>query len=112
MEQNRRKCKRWNFLPLKIYNNENKHFGNIRDISTEGIGLIIKHDIETSKNFSLKMHIPETLTNGNDVDFTAKSVWCQPVWSNRYTAGFEYINADPQTKEELQKLINKYGFDI
>jgi len=112
MDKNKRECKRWSFLPLKILNNENNHFGNIRDISTKGIGLIIKDKITAPKKFSFKMHIPNTLKNGNDVDFVARSVWCQPVWDNRYSAGFEYIDTDQQTIEKIQKLIDKYGFII
>jgi hypothetical protein len=85
--------------------------GNLVDITPQGAKLVSKASIPTNRVFQLKMELSEDIADKPYLEFTAKSLWCQPDIDPRlYNTGFQLLDVAPQDVEIIQRIIDTYGF--
>lgn len=86
--------------------------GHLVDLTVEGIKLISKKKIETGKNFTLKMIMPEEYSRERFVRFQATSMWSRPdINPDFFATGFKAANLDTNARNLFQDLINQVGFN-
>jgi hypothetical protein len=113
MYQNKRKLRRVHLIYyLRIFdNNSGLNVGHLVDITTEGIMMISEEKVTLGKDFSLRMQLPTTITGREEINFTARSLWCKPdINPDFFVSGFRINDISPQEVKTITALINAYGF--
>ena len=85
-------------------------FGELVNITIEGLMAITDREIETQAIFQLALQLPESLNGSDQLVLGADCLWCRRAENHyRYWAGFQIIDASEQALEQIEALIDLYG---
>lgn len=85
-------------------------FGELVNITTEGLMLITDREIETQAIFQLALQLPEPLKGSAQIVIGADCLWCRRAENfTRYWAGFQIIDASELALAQLEVLIDLYA---
>ena len=88
-----------------------KLIGHLADIHTEGMMVISEHPQEIGVGYEIKIILPETLNNKNEIYFNAKALWCRKYFNPLFfQCGFQIQHISAVHVELIESLIDKYGF--
>ncbi len=86
--------------------------GELVNITTNGMMLISNEHIETNSIFQFALQLPHPLDGHDSIPLGVDCLWCRKVENfSRYWAGFQIIDASPDARELIDKLIAHYGSD-
>lgn len=87
-------------------------FGELVNITPEGLMVIADREIETQAIFQLALQLPETLEGSESIVLGADCLWCRHADNfHRYWAGFQIIDASNRALAQIDALIRLYGKD-
>ncbi|MBL4826957.1 MAG: PilZ domain-containing protein [Spongiibacteraceae bacterium] len=97
--------------PIIITNQiSGKDFGELVNITTEGMMLITDKEISTHSIFQLSIVLPCNPQDKETVEVGADCLWCRKVENfHRYWAGFHIIDISAQATQQLENLISHYS---
>jgi hypothetical protein len=113
MHQDKRQLKRVHLIYyLRIFDNETgANIGHLVDITTQGIMMISEEPVPAGKDFSFRMQLPTTITGREEIQFSARSLWCKKDFNpDFYVSGFQIKEISPQEVNTISSLMNAYGF--
>lgn len=85
-------------------------FGELVNVTTEGIMVMTDREIETQAIFQLALQLPEAIRGSNQIVIGADCLWCRRAENfYRYWAGFQIIDASEGALEQIEALIDLYG---
>lgn len=85
-------------------------FGELVNITTEGIMVMTDREIETQAIFQLSLELPEPLIGSAQLVLGADCLWCRRAENfSRYWAGFQVIDASELALEQIEALIDLYA---
>ncbi len=98
---------------LEVHDAQSDHLlGHLVDLTTKGIKLVSREQIEIDIEFSVKMMLPEEYSQGKYVCFSAKSIWSgKDVNPDFYATGFFSPDLTDEVKDIFMQLIDKAGFN-
>ena len=96
---------------LKVFGKKtNRLFGDLVDITIEGIKLIGEKPIKTKVIFQLKMDLPRKINGEREISFNAKSTWCRKdERTNYYNTGFQLTSITANDVARIENLIEEYS---
>ena len=85
-------------------------FGELVNITTEGLMMMADREIETQAIFQLALQLPEPIKGSNQIIVGADCLWCRRAENfYRYWAGFQIIDASEIALAQLEVLIDVYA---
>lgn len=85
-------------------------FGELVNLTREGMMLIIDREIETQAIFQLALQLPEPLKGDDQIVLGADCLWCRHAENYyRYWAGFQIIDASERALQQIDALIELYA---
>ena len=108
----RKSSRKYLVFYLRVFDGmSSKILGHLVDISERGIMLICDAPIQVNEDYRLRMRLPTSLKDRQEVIFTATSRWCR-VDSNPdfHLAGFQMHDLEDQTKRLIATLISDFGY--
>jgi hypothetical protein len=85
-------------------------FGELVNITAEGLMLIIDREIETQAIFQVALQLPEMLKGDDQIVLGADCLWCRRAENYyRYWAGFQIIDASERALQQIDALIELYA---
>ncbi len=85
-------------------------FGELVNVTTEGIMVMTDREIETQAIFQLALDLPEPINGANQIIVGADCLWCRRAENfYRYWAGFQIIDASEQALKQLEVVIDLYA---
>ncbi len=85
-------------------------FGELVNITTEGLMVMADREIETQAIFQLALQLPEPIKGSDQIVVGADCLWCRRAENfYRYWAGFQIIDASEQALAQLEVLIELYA---
>lgn len=85
-------------------------FGELVNITTEGLMVITDREIETQSIFQLALELPEPLAGSDVLVLGADCLWCRRAENfYRYWAGFQIIDASDHALAQIEALIDLYS---
>lgn len=85
-------------------------FGELVNITTEGLMVMTDREIETQAIFQLSLQLPEVIKGADHIVIGADCLWCRRAENfYRYWAGFQIIDASQKALEQIDALIDLYG---
>lgn len=109
----RRKTKRRYLLYYgRVYDETaQKQLGYLVDITERGFMLLGEEQMPVGQTFHLKLELTLEISKGPFMNFTAKSLWCEPdISPDHYNCGFEIVEIKPEDVKLIQEIIQVYGF--
>ena len=109
----RRKVKRRHLLYYgRVYDeNVQKLLGYLIDITESGFMLLSEVPYPIGVTRQLKLEVTDDIGQGPYMNFTAKSIWCEPdIDPSHFDTGFEIEEIKPSDKELILTIVEKYGF--
>jgi len=77
-------------------------FGQILDISLEGIRMRCCETVKRGEKYSLTLQLPKEIGNGGKLRFEAKSIWTRPDKHPGYQlSGFKLVSFDEASRKYL-----------
>ncbi len=85
-------------------------FGELLNVTVEGIMAITDKEIDTHSIFQLELILPFEINGSNSVKIGADCLWCRKAENfHRYWAGFHIIDASDEALLQLETLIDQYS---
>lgn len=85
--------------------------GFLGDISTEGLMLFSKDEIELDRVFHFRINLDKEFGMEKNLVFEARSLWREMDANPEYfTVGFKFVDLDQAGSDIVKYLIQKYGF--
>ena len=85
-------------------------FGELVNVTVEGIMIISDKEIPTQSIYQLSLQLPVEIDGSSTVELGADSLWCRSVENfNRYWAGLHIIDASDHALTQLEELIAHYS---
>ncbi len=85
-------------------------FGELVNITTEGLMVMTDREIETQAIFQLSLQLPEMIKGADHIIVGADCLWCRRAENfYRYWAGFQIIDASEKALAQIDGLIDLYG---
>ncbi|MCU7917949.1 MAG: PilZ domain-containing protein [Candidatus Thiodiazotropha sp. (ex Dulcina madagascariensis)] len=112
--EDRRTIKRRHLIYyLRVWElDQNNLLGHVVDITTEGMMLISDKPIPTGEELSLEIRLPDTEGALTPLNFRAICRWSdKDINTAFYDSGFEFTDKSPAKIENLQQMIEAYGFN-
>ncbi|MFZ1040216.1 MAG: PilZ domain-containing protein [Anaerolineales bacterium] len=109
----RRKIKRRHLLYYgRIYDETaQKLLGYLVDITESGFMLLGEEPFPIGETRRFKLEVTEDVGKRPYINFTAKSIWCEPdIDPSHFDIGFEIAEIKPDDKELILIIVEKYGF--
>lgn len=87
-------------------------FGELVNITSEGLMIMTDREIETQAIFQLALQLPEPMRGSDQLILGADCLWCRRAENfYRYWAGFQVIDASDQALAQIDALISLYAKD-
>ncbi|MBI1794922.1 MAG: PilZ domain-containing protein [Chloroflexi bacterium] len=109
----RRKTKRRYLLYYgRVYDQTaQKLLGYLVDITERGFMLLSEEPMPVGRIRELKLEVTTDIAKGPYINFTAKSLWCEPdLDPSRYNIGFEIVKIEQEDIQIIREIIAAYGF--
>ena len=113
MMEERRKVKRRHLLYFgRVYDeNLQKLLGYLVDITEQGFMLLSEEPYPVGVTKRLKLEVTDDVGAGPYIDFTVKSIWCEPdIDPSHWDTGFKIEEIKPGDRELILSIVEKYGF--
>lgn len=96
---------------LKIFEQDSDELlGRLGDITEKGFLLISDKGLPVEKEFDLRMKLPDTYPDEDEIEFIAESVWSQKdVNPDFYATGFKITGISSEAKQTISELIDLIG---
>lgn len=97
---------------LRVFDGmSNRVLGHVVDISTKGVMLISDQPITVSEHHLLRMRLPSSIANKDELLFNATSKWCkQDINPDFYVTGFEIQEVSEEIARYILCLVDDFGF--
>lgn len=97
---------------LRVFDGmSNRVLGHVVDISTRGVMLISDQPIPVNGQHLLRMRLPSTIGNRDELLFNASSKWCkQDINPDFYITGFEIEEVNEEVARFILCLVDDFGF--
>ena len=97
---------------LRVFDGmSNRVLGHVVDISTKGVMLISDQPITVNEHHLLRMRLPSSIANKDELLFNATSKWCkQDINPDFYVTGFEIQEVGEEIARYLLCLVDDFGF--
>jgi hypothetical protein len=90
-----------------VFTNEN--VGELINVTIEGLMIMANEPLETQSIFQLQLHLPAPIKGQTHINLGVDCLWCkQDDNFNRYWAGFQIIDASPESIDILAELITQF----
>ena len=111
MQEKRKLQRKKLVIYLGVYSGESKiPLGFVVDIHSAGLMLRSDCPIETKKTFTLRMELPQQISQQNRVDFSAECIWCEKEEDmDFYKTGFRIMNPNEELLGIINSLIKYFG---
>ena len=111
MDERRKLNRKYIAFFTRIFNRENGDLlGHLADLTPEGMMLISEEPIYIEQDLELRMDLSGTFFEKENLDFSARSVWCLPDIDPKFwNTGFKIIELSEENKEIIQRIIAEYG---
>nr|MBN2276688.1 PilZ domain-containing protein [candidate division Zixibacteria bacterium] len=99
-------------IRINVFNLDTRQpFGNLVDISTEGIMLIGDKNITATGPVHLRLELPVSINGVTELTFEACNLWSRKDDdSYYYRAGFQLKNVSDDIRKIIEMLINSPEF--
>jgi hypothetical protein len=85
--------------------------GYLGDIHTQGMMLVSESPLTIKKNYNLRIILPERLNDHDEINATARALWCSPYVNPLFhQTGFQIQDLQQEYVQLLESMIQKYGF--
>jgi hypothetical protein len=85
--------------------------GYLGDIHTKGMMLIGESPLAIRRNYNIRITLPEPLDNHEEIEATARALWCRPFINPLfYQIGFKIQDLQREYVQLLESMIQRYGF--
>ncbi|MEE8056456.1 MAG: PilZ domain-containing protein [Pseudomonadales bacterium] len=85
-------------------------FGELVNVSVEGMMVITDKEIPTHSIYQLSLQLPIEINGSSTVEVGADSLWCRKVENfHRYWTGFHIIDVSDTAMAQLEALIAHYS---
>jgi hypothetical protein len=97
---------------LRVFDGmSNRVLGHVVDISTKGVMLISDQPITVNEHHLLRMRLPSSIANKDELLFNASSKWCkQDINPDFYVTGFEIQEVSEEIARYILCLVDDFGF--
>ncbi|KAB2889793.1 MAG: PilZ domain-containing protein [Desulfobulbaceae bacterium] len=97
---------------LRVFDGmSNRVLGHVVDISTKGVMLISDQPITVNEHHLLRMRLPSSIANKDELLFNATSKWCkQDINPDFYVTGFEIQEVSEEIARYILCLVDDFGF--
>lgn len=114
MQERRKDSRRKMPLDIPLYEQDNDHIlGFLADISPHGLRISSDEPLSQGTELGLKMQLPESWSDLQELDFTAQCCWWEDEESNgAYSSGFQIIDIHQEAADVLQSLLEEYGIPM
>lgn len=86
-----------------------KRFGELVNVSAEGLMIMTDNEIATHSIFQLCIKLPTEITGHDTIELGADCLWCRKAENfTRYWAGFQIIDASDEAVQQINQLIAHY----
>ena len=90
----------------------NSFVGWVVDMSTEGLRLRSKTEIEIDSAFLFRIDLPFEINESNEIVFNAMSIWSSEVdGRNDYNTGFKLLDVAIEEIAKIEELIESSHFE-
>ena len=90
----------------------NSFVGWVVDMSTEGLRLRSKAEIEIDSAFLFRIDLPFEINESNEIVFNAMSIWSSEVdCKNEYNTGFKLIDVAIEEIAKIEEFIESSHFE-
>jgi hypothetical protein len=98
---------------LRIYDSmSNKILGHLVDISEKGLMLICDNPVPENENYRLRMRLPTTMKERNEILFDATSRWCKNDSNpDFFLAGFQMNELEKPNRDLILTLIKDFSYN-
>lgn len=87
----------------------NQRFGELVNLSAEGLMIITDQQLDTHSIFQLCLQLPVAIAGHTTIELGADCLWCREAENfNRYWSGFQIIDASDLAVQQLTELTNHY----
>jgi c-di-GMP-binding flagellar brake protein YcgR len=91
--------------------NSGETIGRLVDITTAGIQIVGEKQLDTHTSYRLKMLLPETLNDTDDILFSGRCLRSEKdPYSRYYYSGFQFEELDRCYTDTIELLISGYEF--
>ena len=85
-------------------------FGELLNITTEGLMILVDEDLAPHSIFQLSLQLPEEIEGSTTIELGVDCLWCRKTDNfNRYWAGFHVIDASDVAVRQIEVLIDHYS---
>lgn len=85
-------------------------FGELVNVTTEGMMIMTERDIPTNAIYQLSLQLPVPICELETIDLGAECLWCRDESHfKRHWAGFHIIDVSDIGLNQLEMLIEYYG---
>jgi hypothetical protein len=97
---------------LRVFDKDNyRLLGYLGDIHTKGMMLISESPLTIKQNYNLRIALPEPLDKHEELNATARALWCRPYTNPLfYQTGFKIQYLQQEYVQLLESMIQTYGF--
>jgi PilZ domain len=109
----RRKYPRKDLLLFaNVYDSASGHIiGTLLNITLDGAMILSENRIDSNKDMTLHIKLPESFTQKQELVFNANSRWCAPdINPEFFDVGYQFVNVSEDDRKIIQSIIEKYGF--
>jgi hypothetical protein len=86
------------------------NFGELLNVTVEGIMAITDKEIDTDSIFQLELNLPFDINGSSSIKIGADCLWCRKAENfHRYWAGFHIIDASDEALSQLKVLTEEYS---
>ncbi len=106
----RRQSKRWNLkVPLSVFAaDDDEVIGYVLDVSLHGFKLVSERQFGEAQEVVFDIEIPDAQGQWRRARVTALSAYCiEEESGDQYYTGFKFINIEPVSLLDLQRLIDE-----
>ncbi len=109
MEENRKQKRMHVISYLKVQEQQSsKDLGQVVNMTSEGMGLYSEEPLDSDSLVKLKLTLPTTGNEDNELAFDARVTWCrQSVLPGYYDSGVQLLDVQPDDLEILEEFIEE-----
>ena len=112
MKEKRKIKRRYLLYYMRVYDTESQQqIGNLVDLTPKGAMVVSENPLTVDKIYHLKLELSEDVADKAYLEFSAKSLWCQPdVEPHFFNTGFKILSLDPNDAKIILRIVEVYGF--
>ena len=107
MHEKRKLPRKWAPDKVTVYDRTTgTAVGQVVNMTTSGVLLLSDGPIHAERVFQLRISLPESIGDGDALEFGAESLWESPAMDeNNYWTGLQIIDISESARRVLERLI-------